>query len=203
MGQEHEAFHPDSGEGQSGAESELEHPKGHSAEYFRTASAETGADDDDLDSMSDATDCSDISHVEALPQGARQSGLRSWETYEDRVQAIIDRLASRMREYPLMPPDVSDPTAEETYRDMDSCVRLPLLHCAFKGCSCNVSRRIYCTKLYHWQLEIEIYEHVVKEHPTEMEEVMDWIERKDGSGDLFLDEVDVLFLHCRSDAARA
>ena len=68
---------------------------------------------------------------------------------------------------------------------MDSCVRSPLLHCAFKNCRCNISREMYCSTLYHWQMEIEIYEHVVKEHKTEMEEVMEWIRRKNESGDLF------------------
>ena len=153
----------------------------------RQASAETGADDDDdLDSISDATDCSDIFHIQALPEGSHDSGMRSWETYEDRVHAMIDRFASRMREYPLMPPDVGDPAGEATYRDMDSCIRLPLLHCAFKGCKCNISRGIYCSKLYHWQLEIEIYEHVKKAHTAEMEEVTEWIERRRGGGDLFV-----------------
>ena len=159
-----ELLHLDSGEGESGAESEPQGPTGNSAEETRQASAETGADADDLDSISDATDCSDIFHIQELPEGSHDSGMRSWETYEDRVQSTIDRLAARMREYPLMPPDFSDPTGEETYRDMGSCVRLPLLHCAFKGCTCDVSRNIYCSKLYHWQLEIEIYEHIVEKH---------------------------------------
>ena len=107
--QEHEALDLDSVQGESDAESEDEHCKGHNAK----PSAETGAGEEDLDSMSDATDCSDIFHIEALPQGLQQSGLRCWETYEDRVQGIVDRVASHMREYPLMPPDVSDPTAEK------------------------------------------------------------------------------------------
>ena len=85
-----------------------------------------------------------------------------------------------------MPPDVGDPAGEATYRDMDSCIRLPLLHCAFKGCKCNISRGIYCSKLYHWQLEIEIYEHVKKAHTAEMEEVTEWIKRRSGSGDLIV-----------------
>ena len=90
-----------------------------------------------------------------------------------------------------MPPDVSDPAGEATYHDMESCVRLPLLHCAFEGCRCDVSRGIYCSKLYHWQLEIAIYEHITKVHSTEMEEVTEWIRRKGLKRKHVCDEVDV------------
>ena len=118
-----ELLHLDSDAGGSGAESEARSPRAKRAEDTRPASAETGADADDLDSMSDATDCSDIFHIEELPEGSHESGMRSWATYEDRVQALIDRLAEHMRDYPLMPPDVADKAAEATYRDMDSCIR--------------------------------------------------------------------------------
>ena len=72
-----EPLHLDSGEGESGADSEAQGPTGNSAEGIRQALAETGADDDDLDSISDATDCSDIFHIGVLPEGLEQSGLRS------------------------------------------------------------------------------------------------------------------------------
>ena len=77
-----------------------------------------------------------------------------------------------------MPADESDPTGEASYRDMDSCVRLPILHCAFKGC--KWSSDVYYSKLYHWQPEIEICKHIMEKHKDAMEEVQTWVaERTD------------------------
>ena len=179
----------DESEKRSGPESMLLDSDENEAESADAAEpAETPAEDkaegmdDDLDSLSDMTDGSDLFHIDVLPAGARSSGLRSWETYEDRLDGVVCRLARHLRRFPLMPADESDPTGEASYRDMDSCVRLPILHCAFKGCKWRSD--VYCANLYHWQLEIEICNHIMEQHKDAMEEVQTWIaERTDEKDD--------------------
>ena len=75
--------------------------------------------------FSDVSDNSDIFHVEAV-----QTELP--RTREDEDLARVQRLRAHMRSFPLLPPRRDD--AQESFMDVDSGVRLPALHCAFKGC---------------------------------------------------------------------
>ena len=117
---------------------------------------------EDLDELSDISDCSDIFHTDVLPEGEAAGGLRNWQTTEDKQMALIDVVASRMRLHPLMPAASRD--GATAYNDMESCVRLPLLHCAFKGCSWCKNYDELPSTIYHWDLEWALYLHLYEEH---------------------------------------
>ena len=76
-----------------------------------------------------------------------------------------------MRKFPLLPPDPV--TDGESFPDVDSCVRLPMLHCAFVGChwSCDVQMRT------HWEMEKRFFDHLRDEEQghrrQEMKEIFD------------------------------
>jgi hypothetical protein len=122
----------------------------------------TGQNFEDLDEVSDISDCDDIFHVRVLSEGPREQGKRQWKTREDEQLATIERLVQNMRPYPLMPLDPGSRTGEESYSDMQSCVRLPLVHCAFKGCDWSADPK--ASELQHWQLEWLLYRHLGDRH---------------------------------------
>ena len=55
-----------------------------------------------------------------------------WITIEDRDAQIAGVIRDQLREHPLCPPCLQDPTS--SWRDMQSGIQVPQLHCAFKGC---------------------------------------------------------------------
>ena len=78
----------------------------------------------DIDSCSDISDNSDLFHVAAKPSEAAR-------TTEDEDLEIIESIAKKLRRYPLLPCVSGDGTCDFT--DVNSGMRLPLLHCGFKG----------------------------------------------------------------------
>ena len=78
----------------------------------------------DLDSLSSVSDDSDIFHVEAHPDPP-------FTTLEDEELERIQKLVPFLRDYPLLPPQASDP--QQSFKDLHSGQRLPALHCGFKG----------------------------------------------------------------------
>ena len=141
-------------------------------------------DDDELDALSDVTDNSDIFHADVLPEG-EDVGKRTWVTDEDKILERVLRIRAHLRKYPLLPPCSRDGTGEGSYTNMESCARLPLVHCGFKGCewSCDIPD----DKLYHWRMEWELFKHLRSNHAgrshglrdagCEMQEVFDLAEK--------------------------
>ena len=139
--------------------------------------------DDELDALSDVTDNSDIFHAAVRPEEER-----TWVTYEDKILERVLRIRARLRKYPLLPPCSRDGTGEGSYTNMESCARLPLVHCGFKGCgwSCDIPG----DKLYHWRMEWELFKHLRSNHAgsshglqdagCEMQEVFDLAEKESG-----------------------
>jgi hypothetical protein len=119
-------------------------------------------DYEDLDDLSDVSDNSDIFNVDVLETGSRVEKKRHWQTAEDMRMAMVENVAQLMRTYPLMPPSATDPTRTESYTDMQSCVALPVVHCAFKGCTWSADPA--SEKLYHWELEWLLFNHLYAKH---------------------------------------
>jgi predicted small metal-binding protein len=124
-------------------------------------------DDIELDEFSDISDNSDIFHVEVLPSEVPR-------TPEDADIQRISQLKHHMRRYPLLP---AHPLKEgETYMDVDSCVRLPSVHCAFVGCkwSCDVRME------QHWEMERCLFRHLKHSHQeTEMQPIFAHCDKED------------------------
>ena len=102
------------------------YPRG--AKQNKSSCCPTVRDDkveDDCDSLSDVSDGPDANDVKVLDS-------KSFTTLEDRDLERIDTLKCKMRAKPLLPCDPRD--TEQAYVNMASGVRLPILHCAFKGC---------------------------------------------------------------------
>jgi hypothetical protein len=82
------------------------------------------SDSDDTD-ITDGSDASDVFHAAVF-------GNMSWRTPEDARAECARNLAERFRDHVQLPPDPADPTVPWT--DVASGVKLPLAHCAFRGC---------------------------------------------------------------------
>ena len=84
--------------------------------------------DDDGDVLSESSgdsDASDLFHLEV------HAGM-TWVTREDRDLQRLHELAARLRDRPLPPPCPDN--AEKSWTDASSGVKLPIAHCAFRGC---------------------------------------------------------------------
>jgi hypothetical protein len=92
------------------------------AESEGESDAASGLDEVDMES-----DASDAFHVEAL-----SPSLMTWQTDEDRRQESANQLAARLRDEPLQPPDPQN--AARSWTDVNSGVKYPAIHCAFKDC---------------------------------------------------------------------
>ena len=90
---------------------------------------------------------------------------KEFKTREDKLLDRIDELAEQLREKPLLPLDPRDHT--RAYQNLESGVRLPLLHCAFKGCTwcADFGRgQNSIETLHHWTLEWVLFLHLMKDH---------------------------------------
>ena len=47
---------------------------------------------------------------------------------------LVELLAAQMRRHPLVPPQLNDETASTSFSAVESGLKLPAAHCAFKGC---------------------------------------------------------------------
>ena len=123
--------------------------------------------DIELDEFSDISDNSDIFHVEVLPSDVPR-------TPEDEDIQRISQLKDLMRRYPLLP---AHPLKEgETYMDVDSCARLPTVHCAFVGCKWSSDVRMQ----RHWEMENHLFRHLKHKHrETEMQPIFAHCDKED------------------------
>ena len=58
---------------------------------------------------------------------------------EDENKEAVERLALKLRDRPLLPPDPSDP--QQNWPEASSGIKFATCHCAFKGCSWTSQRR--------------------------------------------------------------
>lgn len=72
---------------------------------------------------------------ECCPEEIEVLKSKSWMTDQDAEEEKVLAVAALLRERPLMPSDPRDPTATRSWTAVDSGVRLPLAHCAFRGCA--------------------------------------------------------------------
>ena len=78
---------------------------------------------------------------------------------EDQDLARIAALASHLRAYPLLPPSAQEGGTDFT--DVDSGVRLPTCHCAFRGCQATTSESF---EEEHWGMEKWLFDHLMQVH---------------------------------------
>ena len=57
---------------------------------------------------------------------------KEWVTEQDKDLDLIDKVASRLRARPLLPPDPTN--AKKDWTDVKSGVAFPRAHCAFQEC---------------------------------------------------------------------
>ena len=110
-----------------------------------------------MESLSDASDGPD-------PADVRVDSTKGFTMREDAELARIDRLMERLRARPLLPCAPRDPS--RAYIDLDSGVRLPLLHCAFHGCTwtCDFGVLGVGQELTQWSLEWRLFMHLMRAH---------------------------------------
>ena len=116
---------------------------------------ESEEENPESEAFSDIGDNSDISHI-----AVKNTDMS--RTPEDVDLALIDSIAAHLRVYPLLPPDVSDPKGEGSFKDVASGIRFPIVHCGFKRCSWQ-SFQTDEVKL-HWDLEFALSQHLQEVH---------------------------------------
>ena len=73
------------------------------------------------------SDASDLFHLDVEPNA-------TWETFQDKDRRVVHLLARQMRRHPLVPPQPNDESASTSFLNVQSGLKLPGAHCAFKGC---------------------------------------------------------------------
>ena len=91
------------------------------------ASQEHASDEEAASSAYDS-DASDLFHLQVEPAA-------TWETPQDKDLRVAHLLAVQMRRHPFLPPAANDDTSSRSFIDVQSGLKLPVAHCAFKGCS--------------------------------------------------------------------
>ena len=114
--------------------------------------ADVVQDDVELDDFSDVSDNSDIFHV-AIDESLE------YITVEDKDLQYIEELKEHLREYPLLPPEAHDASA--SHMEVDSGQRIPMCHCAFKGCGASTTR---FPDNQHWGGEKWLFDHLMECH---------------------------------------
>ena len=126
---------------------------------------EDGSGDDDMAAFEDLSDVSsntDIFNAEVDPD-------KTWTTLEDLDLERVDHISAQLRKFPSLPPDPSDPTHTRPFTDVTSGQKLPLWHCAFKGCNwCQEPSGDAYQKLHHRSQERSIYNHLRSTHQAQM-----------------------------------
>ena len=90
------------------------------------ASQGEATDDEEASSAYDS-DASDLFHLEV-------EAAASWETLQDKDRRLAHLLAEQMRRHPLVPPQPNDDTSSTNFIGVQSGLKLPAAHCAFRGC---------------------------------------------------------------------
>ena len=80
----------------------------------------------------------------------------TWETPQDKDTRVAHLLASQMRRHPLVPSLANDETGSTSFIAVESGLKLPVAHCAFRGCCWTGSSKD------------SIEEHVVREHSAQL-----------------------------------
>ncbi len=126
-----------------------------------TAKSAKAVEDEDEDAFSDISDNSDIFHVEAVSSEVPR-------TREDEELAIVESIVPDLREFPLLPVDGRTRSKDQSYTDLHSGARLPLLHCGFKGCAWHSN----VLPEWHWSMERALSIHLQEKHrDSEMQRV--------------------------------
>ena len=112
------------------------------------ASEPENNDDDDASSAYDS-DASDLFHLEV-------ESAATWETPQDKDMRVAHILASQMRRHPLVPALPDDDSGSCSFIAIDSGIKLPAAHCAFKHC-CWIGTS-----------KDSIVEHVVRQHSAQL-----------------------------------
>ena len=112
------------------------------------ASQDEGSDDEASSSAYDS-DATDLFHLEVEPAA-------TWETIQDKDTRVAHLLASQMRRHPLVPAQPDDETSISSFIAVQSRLKLPAAHCAFRGCCWTGSTKG------------SIEEHVVREHSAQL-----------------------------------
>ena len=123
-------------------------------EVEQTVEGDTGivGEDVDPDDLSELSDNSDIFHVEV-------DSSRGYITIEDKDLEYIEELKEHLREYPLLPPEARD--ARASHLEVDSGQRMPMCHCAFKGCGASTTE---FPDDQHWACEKWLFDHLMECH---------------------------------------
>ena len=119
-------------------------------------------DDDPVESHSDASgasDESDVCHLAAICSSSKQ-----WATFEDEDNDRVVRLASRLREQPLLPPEPHN--AEVSFGRVQRGFAFPHVHSAFVGCSWCDGGRSSSTSVAH------LYTHLHRSHAAAFREAL-------------------------------
>ena len=112
------------------------------------ASQGEGSDDEASNSAYDS-DATDLFHLEV-------EAAATWETPQDKDTRVAHLLASQMRRHPLVPSLPNDETGSTSFIAVESGLKLPVAHCAFRGCCWTGS------------IKGSIEEHVVREHSAQL-----------------------------------
>ena len=135
-------------------------PNGQRCGKRPAAKEDDGSDAEaELDAFSDVSDNSDLFNV-AIDEDL------DYVTSEDQDLRRIEALKEHLRDYPLLPLQSGD--EEATFMDVDSGQRLPMCHCAFRGCSASTTR---FPDDSHWASEKWLYDHLLAEHSSEGREM--------------------------------
>jgi len=116
------------------------------------ASSAIGEDeqgDDESASSAYDSDATDVFHLEVEP-------VPTWETVQDKDRRVAHILAGQMRRHPLMPPQPHDEAASTSFVTVQSGLKLPAAHCAFRGCC------------WTGEAKESIEEHVVLQHHSQL-----------------------------------
>ena len=113
---------------------------------------------EDLSEDSDRSDASDVFHVSELPEDEMPIC-----TEQDLELRRFDRLATKLRARPLLPPVPGN--ANESYSEITSGIKLPNMHCAFAGCSWVIAQdHAVDAKVSYYH---ELHCHLTREHRDE------------------------------------
>ena len=132
----------------------------------------------EIDSLSEESDGFD-------PDDARVDPDKVFTTREDLDLAIVANLKQYLRAHPLMPCDPLDHTVG--YLRPQTGIRLPLLHCAFRGCTWTKDYRdVYIPDNFgQWSLEWCLFEHLMEKHRDAFGDILDtWFDSNDDAKDL-------------------
>lgn len=98
------------------------------------------------DGMSEVSEDDDLFNIQA-------TATPPIETHVDLLWRRARDVSMLLREKPLLPADPCN--TQQSFLDVDTGVRLPLLHCAFTNCTwtCDLNGKSDDQLLFHWGME--------------------------------------------------